>query len=367
VDARLEGETLVVEGGGPEAWREPEEVLDAGNSATTLRLLTGALSGRPFFSVLTGDRSLLRRPMRRIVDPLRSMGAEILGREDGNKPPLAVRGGRLEGREHRLEVESAQVRTALILAGLQAEGVTRVVGGGSARDHTERMLLLMGGDISLEKNGAVSVKRSRLRGAKIDIPGDLSSAAFLLAAAAVVPGSRLVIRNVGLNPTRAGFLGVLNSMGALVMESNYREESNEPRGDLEAACTSLVGVEVEAWRIPAMIDEVPLLAVVGCRARGRTVVRGARELRVKESDRIAAVCTELSRMGARIEELEDGFVVRGPVELKGTRVDSHGDHRVAMALAVAALCAEGETVISGWECVDVSFPGFEAVLRDLTA
>lgn len=229
------------------------------------------------------------------------------------------------------------------------------------------MLLLMGGDISLEKNGAVSVKRSRLRGAKIDIPGDLSSAAFLLAAAAVVPGSRLVIRNVGLNPTRAGFLGVLNSMGALVMESNYREESNEPRGDLEAACTSLVGVEVEAWRIPAMIDEVPLLAVVGCRARGRTVVRGARELRVKESDRIAAVCTELSRMGARIEELEDGFVVRGPVELKGTRVDSHGDHRVAMALAVAALCAEGETVISGWECVDVSFPGFEAVLRDLTA
>lgn len=367
VDARLEGETLVVEGGGPEAWREPEEVLDAGNSATTLRLLTGALSGRPFFSVLTGDRSLLRRPMRRIVDPLRSMGAEILGREDGNKPPLAVRGGRLEGREHRLEVESAQVRTALILAGLQAEGVTRVVGGGSARDHTERMLLLMGGDISLEKNGAVSVKRSRLRGAKIDIPGDLSSAAFLLAAAAVVPGSRLVIRNVGLNPTRAGFLGVLNSMGALVMESNYREESNEPRGDLEAACASLVGVEVEAWRIPAMIDEVPLLAVVGCRARGRTVVRGARELRVKESDRIAAVCTELSRMGARIEELEDGFVVRGPVELKGTRVDSHGDHRVAMALAVAALCAEGETVISGWECVDVSFPGFEAVLRDLTA
>lgn len=366
VDIELDGDVLKVEGRGPEAWREPQGELDAGNSATTMRLLAGALAGRPFRSVITGDASLVRRPMARIIEPLRRMGAEIRGRDGDTKPPLEIRGGMLRGIEHRMEVDSAQVKSSLLLAGLQAEGETVILGGRSSRDHSERMLLLMGADLAFEGDDAIRVRPSSLEGRELEIPGDLSSASFLLAAAALVPGSRLILRNVGLNPTRAGFLSVLNSMGAMVMESGYSERDNEPRGDLEVGGASLSGIEVEGWRVPALIDEVPLVAVLGCRARGDTVVRGAGELRVKESDRIAAVCGELAKMGADIAELEDGFVVHGPVSLRGARVDSRGDHRVAMALAVAALCAEGETVISGWECVDISFPGFAEVLSSLT-
>lgn len=366
VEIQLDGDTLTVRGMGPEGWRAPRETLDAGNSATTMRLLAGALAGRPFRSEITGDDSLKRRPMGRIVRPLRLMGAEIQALGEGERPPLVIRGGGLRGIEHRMEVDSAQVKSALLLAGIQAEGETRILGGRSSRDHTERMLLLMGADLSFAGEDVLVIRGSELEPAEIDVPGDLSSASFLLAAAALVPGSRLAIRGVGLNPTRAGFLSVLNSMGALVFESGYREVCNEPRGDLEAGSASLSGVEVEGWRIPALIDEVPLLAVLGCRARGETVVRGAGELRVKESDRIAAMCGELRKMGAPIEELPDGFVVHGPADLRGARVDSHGDHRIAMSLAVAALCAEGETVISGWECVDISFPGFLEILHSLT-
>ncbi|WP_458010493.1 3-phosphoshikimate 1-carboxyvinyltransferase [Candidatus Solincola sp.] len=366
VEADLEGDTLTVRGKGPEGWKAPAETLDAGNSATTMRLLAGALAGRPFRCELTGDDSLRRRPMGRIVRPLRLMGAEIEAMGEGDRPPLVIRGGELKGIEYRMEVDSAQVKSALLLAGLQAEGETRILGGRSSRDHTERMLLLMGADLSFGEDGALVIRRSELEPVEIDVPGDLSSASFLLAAAAMVPGSRLIIKDVGLNPTRAGFLSVLNSMGALVLESHYREVCNEPRGDLEVGSASLSGVEVDGWRIPALIDEVPLLAVLGCRARGYTVVRGAGELRVKESDRLAAMCGELRKMGASIEELPDGFVVSGPVSLRGAQVDSHGDHRIAMSLAVAALCAEGETVISGWECVDISFPDFLETLRSLT-
>ena len=365
VQIELEGDTLVVEGGGPEAWREPQAALDAGNSATTMRLLAGALAGRPFESEITGDDSLIERPMKRIIAPLSAMGAEIRGREGDTKPPLRIRGGDLRGIEHRMEVDSAQVKSSILLAGMQAQGETRIIGGRSSRDHSERMLLLMGADVFFEGDDTIGIRASSLNGVELEIPGDVSSASFLLAAAAVVPGSELVLRNVGLNPTRAGFLSVLNSMGALVMESNYRETDMEPRGDLEVRGGGLIGVELEDWRIPAMIDEVPLLAVVGSRARGATVVHGAGELRVKESDRIAAICGELAKMGADIKELEDGFAVNGPAALKGARVDSHGDHRIAMALAVAALAAEGETVISGWECVDISFPDFESTLRGL--
>jgi len=302
--------------------------------------------------------------MGRIMEPLRAMGAEVEALGEGGRPPLVIKGGGLRGIDYRMPVDSAQVKSAILLAGLQADGVTRVSGGRASRDHTERMLALMEAELTFEEN-AVAVRRSTLKARELEIPGDISSAAFLIAAAVLLPSSRLVLRDVGLNPTRAGFLSVVNSMGALVMESAYRETDNEPRGDLEVGGANLVGVEVEGWRIPALIDEVPLLAVLGCRARGETVVRGAGELRVKESDRIAAVCGELSKMGGRLEELEDGFVAHGPVELRGTRVDSHGDHRIAMALAVAALCAEGETVISGWECVDISFPGFAKALRRL--
>jgi 3-phosphoshikimate 1-carboxyvinyltransferase len=365
VEWELSGEELTVTGKGPQGWKQTGGELDAGNSATTMRLLAGVLAGQPFTSVITGDESLRGRPMGRIVEPLCRMGADITGREGNTRPPLTVRGGGLKGIEHRMEVDSAQVKSALLLAGLQAEGETRILGGRSSRDHTERMLLLMGADLTFEGEDAMTIRNSRLQAREVDIPGDISSAAFILAAAVLVPGSRLKLSGVGLNPTRAGFLSVLNSMGALVMESNYRETDNEPRGDLEVGEARLNGVDVEGWRIPAMIDEVPLLAVLGCRARGETVVRGAGELRVKESDRITAVCGELAKMGANITETPDGFAVRGPVSLRGARVDSRGDHRIAMALAVAALCADGETVISGWECANISFPGFEKTLSDL--
>ncbi len=366
VSLDLEGEVLTVEGRGPESWREPARALYAGNSATTMRLLAGALAGRPFTSVIDGDDSLRGRPMGRVIEPLRRMGADITGRDDNTRPPLTIRGGDLEGIDHQMEVDSAQVKSALLLAGLQARGTTRVAGGRLSRDHSERMMLMMGADLTFEPDGAMAVRSSTLRGGEIEVPGDISSAAFLLAAAAVVPSSHLVLKGVGLNPTRAGFLSVLNTMGALVMESGYRETSNEPRGDLEVRSAELHGLEIGGMLVPAMIDEVPLLAVLGCRARGETVVSGAGELRVKESDRIAAICGELRKMGADITETADGFAVRGPVKLRGARVQAHGDHRIAMALAVAALAAEGETVIQGWECVNISFPSFENTLRGLS-
>ena len=365
VEADLAGEVLTVQGRGAQAWREPTAALCAGNSATTMRLLAGALAARPFASVIDGDSSLRRRPMGRVIRPLRLMGAQVAGAGGGENPPLSIRGGALTGMEYRMEVDSAQVKSALLLAGLQARGRTRITGGRSSRDHTERMLLLMGADLGFDGEGGMTITPSTLHGAEIEVPGDISGAAFLLAAAAILPSSSLRLDGVGLNPARAGFLSVLNTMGALVLESNCRETSNEPRGDLEVAGAALNGVEVEGSRIPAMIDEVPLLAVLGCRARGETVVRGAGELRVKESDRIGAICSELRKMGADIEERADGFVVRGPVDLRGACVDSHDDHRIAMALAVAGLAASGETVVAGWECVDVSFPGFAQTLRGL--
>ncbi len=365
VEWDLDGDTLTVRGYGLQNWKQAERELDAGNSATTMRMLAGALAGRPFSSVITGDDSLLARPMRRIIEPLRRMGADITGRGDNTRPPLTIRGGKLEGVEHRMQVESAQLKSALLMAGLQAEGETRILGGRSSRDHTERMLLLMGADLSFSGEEEMTIRGSSLQARDLDIPGDISSAAFLMAAAATVAGSRLKLSAVGLNPTRAGFLSALNSMGAQVMESNYSEKDNEPRGDLEIGGARLNGMEVEARCVPALIDEIPLLAVMGCSARGETSVRGAAELRVKESDRIASICAELAKMGADITEMPDGFVVRGPAALRGARVDSHGDHRIAMALAVAALAAEGETFVSGWECVNVSFPGFEKTLRSL--
>jgi 3-phosphoshikimate 1-carboxyvinyltransferase len=366
INWQLDKERLTLEGLGPDSYEQPKQVLDAGNSATTMRLLAGVLAGRNFESVITGDDSLRQRPMGRIIQPLNDMGAKISGAEGSARPPLTIKGAQLHGIEYRMEVDSAQVKSALMLAGLQAKGETRILGGRSSRDHTERMLLLMGAHLVFEDD-AITIRKSSLSPAEISIPGDISSASFLLAAAVLLPGSRLLLKDIGLNPTRAGFLSVLNSMGALVVESNYQELDREPRGNLEVGAARLEAIELEGWRVPAMIDEVPLMAVMGSQARGTTVVKGAGELRVKESDRITAISRELQKMGAHVEELPDGFSVQGPTMLKGARVDSHGDHRIAMALAVAALCAEGETTISGWECVDISFPGFEKILASLTA
>ncbi len=356
--------TVLVRGKGMDALREPPDILDAGNSATTMRAMLGLLSGLPFFTMITGDASLRARPMRRVVEPLRAMGATIFGREGGDRAPLALSGGGLHGIDYELPVASAQIRLALLLAGLSAQGRTTIRGGRLARDHSERLLRFMQADLAFADD-AVSIGPSPLQPARIDIPGDLSSAAFLLAAAAILPGSQLQVREVGLNPTRAGFLSVLNSMGAMIMESDLDEIANEPRGTLAVTGMELFGIEVEPGRIPAMIDEVPLIAVVGTQARGVTRITGAGELRVKETDRISAICSQLRLMGASIEEQEDGFTVTGPTRLRGGAVDSFGDHRIAMALAVAGLCAAGETTIAGWECVDISFPGFASVLESL--
>ena len=350
-----------VRGLGPEAWREPETILDAGNSGTTLRLLAGLLAGRPFCSLLSGDESLRRRPMRRIVDPLRAMGATVLGRAEGGFPPLAIGGGRLRGIAWSSPVASAQVKSAILLAGLQAAGETSVTEPMLSRDHTERMLSAFG--LAPRRDGTtVTVPGGgRLTAAALAVPGDLSSAAFLLVGAAA-GGGELCIQDVGVNPTRTGLLDVLERMGAEVRRERLRLAAGEPVADLVVRGSRLRGVRVEAELIPRLIDEVPALAVAAALADGETVISGAAELRVKEVDRLAAVAEELGRMGAAISATADSLRIRGDAKLRGAVVSSRGDHRMAMSLAVAALFAEGETVIRDVACADTSFPGFARLL-----
>ncbi len=360
--------TLVVHGRGLHGLREPADALDCGGSGTTMRLLAGMLAGQPFLSILTGNAQLRRRPMGRIVEPLRRMGATVLGRERGRRPPLAIRGGTLRGLAHTLPVASAQVKSALLLAGLYAEGPTTVRQPGPARDHTERLLAAMGGDLQTE-GLAVTLRPGPLHPppSPLTIPGDFSSAAFLVVAASLVPNSSLVVEGVGVNPTRTGLLEALREMGAEMELRDRQEVSGEPSADLHVRTGQLRGVEVQGDRVVRMIDEFPILAVAATQARGETTVRGAAELRVKETDRIAALVAELRTMGADIEPRPDGFVVRGPTALQGSVVHSHGDHRLAMALAVAGLLATGETTVQDAGCIADSYPGFEAALARLGA
>jgi 3-phosphoshikimate 1-carboxyvinyltransferase len=356
--------TLTVCGRGKSGLEAPAFPLNCVRSGTTMRLLTGILAGQSFQSTLTGDVQLLRRPMRRVVEPLCRMGAEISD-TDGHAP-LTIYGRRLHGCEHRLEVASAQVKSALLLAGLQADGVTTVCEPAPSRDHTERMLLAMGARLVADGLCVTIIPgAATLRPLSLTIPGDISSAAFPLVAAVLVNGSEVTIEGVGVNPARTGLLDVLRAMGAEISISSEREQGGEPVADVTARTSGLGGVEIGGATVVRMIDEFPVLAVAATQAGGQTVVRDAAELRVKETDRIATVVTELRKMGAHIEPLPDGFVVSGPVPLKGTVVESHGDHRLAMALFVAGLVAEGETVIEGMECVSDSFPGFVALMHSL--
>jgi len=365
VNIELEGGEAVVRGVGGELV-EPQDVLQAGNSGTTLRLLAGLLAARPFLSLITGDASLRSRPMDRVIVPLRQMGASIWGRGGDSLPPLAIRGGKLKGIHYRLPLPSAQVKSALLLAGLFAQGGMEIVEPVPSRDHTERLLLRMGASISKEGDRiSLEPLASPLPALDIEVPGDISSAAFFLAAGALHPQASLRLGGVGVNPTRTGFLEVMRAMGASLRLEAPREEGGEPVADLEAETSHLEGVEVGGEIIPRLIDEVPVLVVVATQARGRTIIRGAGELRVKESDRIAFTTRELNRMGAGIEELPDGFIIQGPVPLKGAEVDSRGDHRLAMALAVAGLVARGETTILRAEAADVSYPGFFQTLKHL--
>ena len=361
--AAMEAMGAVVDGekihGGRSRLHEPADILDMGNSGTGIRLITGLCAGLPWLTVLTGDESVRRRPMHRVAVPLTSMGANVDGRDDGQLPPLAIRGGGLRGIDYELPVPSAQVKSAVLLAGLSAAGETVVRQSVVTRAHTEEMLAACGADIDVSADGlVVRLRPSVLEPFELDVPGDPSQAAFWIVAACIVPGSEVVVDDVYIGPARTGFLDVLGRMGADV-------ERVGGRSIRARYSPGLCGTRVGGAEIADVIDEVPALAMVASRAGGQTVFADAGELRVKESDRIATVTGGLTAMGARVESMPDGLVIHGPAELHGGAVDSFGDHRIAMALAVAGLAAEGTTTIAGWDAVATSYPGFERDLEQL--
>ncbi len=365
VAIEVETDQVRVWGKGLGGLTEPVRHVDCGNSGTGLRLLAGVLAGQPFFSILTGDDSLRRRPMGRIVNPLRMMGATIQGRKGGELAPLAIQGGALQGIEYQSPVSSAQIKSAVLFAGLFAKGETRFSEPVQSRDHTERMFRYLG--IPLETDGChvVLPGRPTYAAKDVSVPGDLSAAAFFLVGASLVPGSEVRIVNVGLNPARTGILDILGEMGADIRIANQREEAGEPVGDLLVRTAPLRGVTIEASHVSKMIDEFPIFCVAAALAEGRTVVTGAEELRVKETDRIHAMATELTKLNVPIQETPDGFILHGGAAIKGGTSMSHGDHRVAMALAIAALTGDAPTTILDTGCIATSFPDFHDNLLEL--
>jgi len=348
----------------------PDKPLDCGNSGSTLRILTGVLAGHDLTAELVGDESLSSRPMRRIIEPLELMGAKIESTE--GKAPLKIRGSKkLTPIEYKLPIASAQVKSAILFAGLNAEGRTTVIETSQSRDHTERLFNGFGVPVTTNSDLSVSVEGpARFTGGSITVPGDVSSAAYFVAAAMLLRGSELTIEDVGLNPTRAAFLSVLSSWGGDLSTGDVQTERNEPYGtiNVRGGITRTADEEARTLRqsmIPSLIDELPLLAVVGSQISGGIQIRDAGELRLKESDRLAATAGNLRAMGAEVEEFEDGLFVSGPTRLRGARIDSHDDHRIAMAFSIAALIADGETEIDGSECVAISFPEFYGLLHSL--
>lgn len=355
VTDEADGSVTVV---GPERFTEPTDVIDAANSGTTARLGLGLLAGLDMAATLTGDGSLRGRPMRRVVTPLTKMGARFLGRKQGEYLPITVQGGALAGIDYELPIASGQVKGSLLLAGLSARGETVLRGRTEGRDHTERMFKAAGIELVAGEHEVRLKGPQRPQPLDGTVPGDPSSAAFFLVAGAIVPGSEVVIEDVGLNPGRLGVLRVLEAMGARVEREETEVSLGESRGTIRLRGGPLRGVKWDpSWAVEA-IDEIPVLAVAACLAEGETEIHGAEELRVKESDRLATICGELRKLGAEIEELPDGLRVRGPQPLVGARVESHDDHRIAMAMAIAGLRAKGKTVIGGAEAVDISYPTF---------
>ncbi len=354
---------LEISGVGLHGLQEPGDVIDCGNSGTTMRLMTGLLSGQDFFSVLSGDQYLRKRPMRRVVTPLNTMGARIAGRNNGELAPLAIQGGGLKGITYTSPVASAQVKSALILAGLYAAGETTIREPHLSRDHSERMLRCFGADLKSFDGGVTITPGNNLEAREIEVPGDISSAAFFLVAGLIVPNSELLVRNVGINPTRSGIIDILLEMGGHLELLNQRDASGEPVADILVKSSRLKGVEIGGAVVPRAIDEFPVISVAAACAEGTTVIRDAEELRVKETDRIAAMVEELSVLGAEIEPTEDGMVVEGVERFTGGSVKSHGDHRIAMSAAIAALGADGEVTIADTDCTETSFPGFWGLLQ----
>jgi len=348
---------VTIQGAGPGGLRPAAGPLDAGNSGSTMRMLAGILAGQPFRSVMVGDASLSRRPMKRVAGPLSRMGARI-NTQQGGLPPLEIEGGALKPIRYEMPVPSAQVKSAILLAGLFAEGETEVIENVRTRDHTEIALEQMGADIGRHERTIAVRGRARLEGKKLYVPGDFSSAAFFIAAGLMTPNSNLMLHNVGLNPTRTGVLDVLVPMGGRVSVVNLEMMQGELIGDLHVEGSTLRGGEIPESAVPSLIDELPVLAVLGTQTEQGLTFRGAAELRVKESDRLAAMAENLRRMGAEVEEFPDGLRVAGRQSLHGAEIDPHDDHRIAMAFAVAGLVAQGNTQITNSSCVDISFPDF---------
>ncbi|PKM81912.1 MAG: 3-phosphoshikimate 1-carboxyvinyltransferase [Firmicutes bacterium HGW-Firmicutes-14] len=357
---------IIVRGRGLHGLREPDTVLDVGNSGTTIRLIMGILAGQTFFSVVTGDDSIRKRPMGRVTEPLKEMGASIVGRQNGTLAPIAIQGGSLRGIRFVSPVASAQVKSSVLLAGLYARGQTIVWEPQKSRDHTERMLSYMGAEVETTDRVVKITGNPGLEGKPVEIPGDISSAAFFMVAAAALPGSRLRLNRVGINPTRTGVIDVLRNMGAEISIVNEDIVNGEPVSDLIVRGEGLKGTVIEGEIIPRLIDEIPAITVAAAVAEGETIIRDAAELKVKESNRISTIASELRKMGAEVRELKDGLQITGIPSLKGAICESHGDHRVAMSMAVAGLIAEGKTTVKNAKCVGISFPGFERHLDDLT-
>ncbi|WP_338451802.1 3-phosphoshikimate 1-carboxyvinyltransferase [Niallia oryzisoli] len=365
VEIEHKDDQMVIHGKGWDGLKEPKDVLNVGNSGTTIRLLMGILAGRPFHANLIGDESIGRRPMTRVTKPLASMGAKIDGRQQGEYTPLSIRGGGISGINYHAPVASAQVKSSILLAGLQADGLTTVVEPEKSRDHTERMIRKFGGTV--EEDGlSVSVRGGQtLKGTNVKVPGDISSAAFFLVAGAIVPNSCITLKNVGLNPTRTGIIDVMMEMGADITIDVTDEDHFEPVGDITIKTSQLKGTTIGGELIPRLIDELPIIALLATQAEGETIIRDAHELKVKETNRIDTVVHELSTLSAEIKATDDGMIIHGKSKLTGGVVSSHGDHRIGMMLAVAALiCNEGVS-LEQKEAISVSYPQFFADLEKL--
>jgi 3-phosphoshikimate 1-carboxyvinyltransferase len=359
-----ENSEIVINGKGLRGLKKPDNTIDCGNSGTTMRLLSGVLAGQPFSSTLTGDQFLLKRPMQRIINPLTQMGARI-GSEEGGYPPLHIQGGALRPMQYTSPVASAQVKSAVLLAGLYCSGVTTVTEPGRSRDHTERMLKASGVNIQV-KGLEVSLQgEAALQPMDITVPGDLSSAAFFIVAGLLVPQSEILIKNTGINPTRSGLIDILHLMGAQITPENERTVSGEPVADLLVKHSSLKGIDIGEDLVLKAIDEFPILCVAAAKASGTTKITGAKELRVKESDRISAMASELKKMNVHVEELEDGIIIEGKENLTPAEINSHGDHRIAMSMAIAGMTIPGNTAIKDTDCVNTSFPGFIEMVERL--
>ena len=351
-------EKILIHGKGLHGLTPSPAMLDVGNSGTTTRLISGILAGQPFETTLNGDESIQTRPMKRIMEPLSQMGADITSLRGNDCAPLRIAGAPLHGIHYHSKVASAQVKSCILLAGLYADGITSVTEPSVSRNHTELMLRGFGADVICEGKTASIHPGQELFGQKIEVPGDISSAAYFIAAGLIVPGSEILVKNVGINPTRDGLIRVCQTMGADITLLNKQENGGEPVADILVRHSSLNAATIEGEIIPTLIDEIPMIAVMACFAKGTTVIKDAAELKVKESDRIAVMVDNLSRMGAKITATDDGMIIEGGHPLHGAEIDSHLDHRIAMSFAIAALASEGETTIKDADCVKISYPRF---------